>query len=246
MKKYKHFISLGYFCSVALELERIGLRNCSSPFDWCITEWKGVEKALTTRFQNFLKYENLYQNKMELSHYKDMEYGMAFFHDFNQYVPLKEQLPSVYEKYKKRIERFFQNIKEPTLFIRYISNEKGFEEIDYLEQNYDKILGLLKSFHQDNDIIFIANNEVVSKCEKIKIYFVSSDEGDVVARKPLEKNRELDLFLRRIEYDGRQRNVERYMEKQKKENFIFTKYRKKVKKQLQKIFCKPYIHKKQY
>ena len=62
MKKYKHFISLGYFCSVALELERIGLRNCSSPFDWCITEWKGLEKALTTRFQNFLKYENLYHD----------------------------------------------------------------------------------------------------------------------------------------------------------------------------------------
>lgn len=27
MKEYKNFISLGYFCSVALELERIGLRS---------------------------------------------------------------------------------------------------------------------------------------------------------------------------------------------------------------------------
>lgn len=41
MKKYENFISLGYFCSVALELQRLGLRSCSSPFDWCISEWSG-------------------------------------------------------------------------------------------------------------------------------------------------------------------------------------------------------------
>ena len=40
-KEYKHFISLGYFCSVAMELERFGLRSESGPFDWVISDMRG-------------------------------------------------------------------------------------------------------------------------------------------------------------------------------------------------------------
>ena len=32
-----NIVSLGCFCSAAMELERIGLRNCSLPFDWVIS-----------------------------------------------------------------------------------------------------------------------------------------------------------------------------------------------------------------
>lgn len=39
MKKYESVISLGYFCSVAIELEKMGIRNFSTPFDWLITDW---------------------------------------------------------------------------------------------------------------------------------------------------------------------------------------------------------------
>lgn len=38
---YKHVISLGFFCSVALELERKGLRDASYPFDWLISDFQG-------------------------------------------------------------------------------------------------------------------------------------------------------------------------------------------------------------
>lgn len=38
---YQNYISLGYFCGVAQDLEKLGLRNTSSPFDWCITDLGG-------------------------------------------------------------------------------------------------------------------------------------------------------------------------------------------------------------
>lgn len=33
-EEYENVISLGYFCSVASEIERLGLRRHSGPFDW--------------------------------------------------------------------------------------------------------------------------------------------------------------------------------------------------------------------
>ncbi len=244
MDNYKHFISLGYFCSIALELERMGLRSCSSPFDWCISEWSGVEKAITTHFENFLNYDNLYQSKKEHMYYMDAEYGITFFHDFNKYKSLEDQLPSVQNKYQKRIDRFFENIKEPTLFVRYISNEKNNNEINYLEKNYDRVLSILKNFNEDNDIIFIANDEVIS--DKLKIYSVKPDENDLVARRPLDKNEELKNLLDNIGFCERQNNYKRYIQKQKKENRVFKKYKKKIIRQLRKTFCKPYLHSKQF
>lgn len=69
MKQYKHFISLGYFCSVALELERIGLRSSSSPFDWCISSYEGVIDAIENHFEGFLDYDCLLQSDTVREHY---------------------------------------------------------------------------------------------------------------------------------------------------------------------------------
>lgn len=51
---YKHVISLGFFCSVALELERKGVRDASYPFDWLISDFQGVIKVIENRFYDFL------------------------------------------------------------------------------------------------------------------------------------------------------------------------------------------------
>lgn len=222
LDKYKHFISLGFFCSVALELERIGLRDCASPFDWCISEWGGVERAIDTHFKDFLEYENMYQNRKKRKNYMDMEYGIAFFHDFNNYQPLKKQIKKVRQKYNRRIERFYMNIQEPTLFIRYISSENGIEEIAYLEEHYEEIVGKLRKYNKNNDIIFVANNEVMSK--KIELYRVVRDENDTVARLFLDKNKALCDLLNGYEYSLRDANYNKYLVKQKKkENFLQNK-----------------------
>lgn len=39
---FTHVVSLGWFCSVARELEKAGLREFSMPFDWCLSpDWGG-------------------------------------------------------------------------------------------------------------------------------------------------------------------------------------------------------------
>ena len=53
MKKYSNIISLGFFCSVATEIERIGMRSCSYPFDCVISDFKNVEDMIENHFQNF-------------------------------------------------------------------------------------------------------------------------------------------------------------------------------------------------
>lgn len=157
MKQYKNYISLGYFCSVALELERMGLRSTSSPFDWIISNYEGVINAIQNHFEDFLSYENLLQSESVHKRYFDEKYRMWFFHDFDQYHSLKSQLPSVKAKYLRRIYRFYEDIKEPTLFVRYISDETE-EELEYIKKNHTKIKDLLKSFNQENDVLYIANS----------------------------------------------------------------------------------------
>lgn len=244
MEKYKHFISLGYFCSPAIELERIGLRSCSSPFDWIISDWKGIEKAISTNFEGFLEYDNLLQDKQYHSHYKDEKYNFEFYHDFSKYVSLEKQLVTVKEKYNRRISRFFSNIKEPTLFIRYISSENGDDELKYIEKNYDNILKILRQYNQSNDICFIADTTLYS--DKIKIYYVERDEKDNVARRPFDKNKELYNLFNSFDFLEKEKNLLVYEKKQAKEKSFFYRCKRKIINNFKKIFYKEYIHCKQY
>ena len=217
IQEYNHFISLGYFCSVALELERIGLRSYSSPFDWIITDLEGVLNAIENNFTDFLRYDLLKQCEDNKTHYYNEKYKCSFFHDFvSTRKPLLLQLPSVKRKYKRRITRFYNNIVEPTLFLRYISDEiKTSEgksaELLWIEENYNRLLTILKGFNPANNIIFIANTGVESK--NIKIYNVNPDENDIVARKPLEKNKELYDLLNDFYFEKREDNLKYYNEK---------------------------------
>ena len=120
---YRYVVSLGFFCSVAMELERIGLRSASFPFDWLISDFEGVIKLIENHFDDFLAYENMAQHKLYPNYYKDTKYGMQFYHDFSAFRSLESQLPRVKNKYDRRIERFYNSIIYPTLFLRYISSE---------------------------------------------------------------------------------------------------------------------------
>ncbi|MBE5947848.1 MAG: hypothetical protein E7261_02340 [Lachnospiraceae bacterium] len=239
-----NYISLGFFCSVAMELERLGLRKESSPFDWLISDFKGVIQAIDDKFEDFLEYDLLFQNKEKHEIYKNSKYNVHFYHDFDKYTSLEEKLPIVKDKYNRRIARFYDTISKPTLFIRYISDEElengKSKELIWIEDNYEWIMQVLKSYNADNEILFIANEGVIS--DKIFIYNVEKDDNDVVARKPIEKNQELCKFFDSIQVEGREENIARYLkkEKSKKSNL------KKVRKYVRKIFCKEYIHGRQY
>ena len=239
-----NFISLGYFCSVAMELERFGIREESSPFDWLISDFQGVISAIENNFEDFLTYDYLSQNKKHPNVYRNTKYNITFYHDFNSYCELKQQLPDVQAKYIRRINRFHESIKSPTLFIRYISDESKIEgkskELIWIEDNYDYIIALLKSFNSNNDILFIANEGVTS--DKIKIYNVNKDENDTVARQPFSKNTILFEKFNSIEVPNKENNIKRY----KKKYGIISKVRKKLNASVKKMFMKEYVHEKQH
>ena len=86
---FEHYISLGHCCHVATDLEKMGLRDSSMPIDWVRTRWKAIERSFNSRFDGFLDYDSLYQKKKDLHVYKNLEYGVGFFHDFVSYKSLK-------------------------------------------------------------------------------------------------------------------------------------------------------------
>lgn len=246
MKKiYDNYISLGYFCNIAMDLEQLGFRNTSSPFDWDISNFQGIMKAINNKFYNFMLYDSLIQSVKYREHYYDKNYKIFFYHDFNAYTSLKKQYPKVKEKYDRRIRRFLHNITLPTLFFRYIDSENGsLNELKYIEKNYDKIEKTLKKFNPENKIIFIADNSVNS--DKFKIYHVSRDENDVVSRHPILNNPELMEVMNNLSVKNRGENLVRYSEKIKKRNSYFYRKKKKILTFYQQHFCKIYVYDKSH
>lgn len=215
-----NIVSLGFFCSVAMELERCGIRSVSLPFDWLITgNYEAVLKLIANRFDRFLDMNNLYQEyDINPAYYYNDVYDLHFYHDFNPHLTLEEQYNSVRQKYDRRINRFYEIIKEPTVFIRYCSDE---EELEFICNNSEKISHFLKSLNPKNEIIYISSKKVASGLAGFN-YYVEPDRGDAVSRKFLMHMPELKEYL--IEKSGisneeLRRNIKRYICKQVKKVF---------------------------
>ena len=240
MNNYENVISLGYFCSVSLDLKELGLRSFSTPFEWVLCEeFEQVIKQIKTHFENFLDYDSMSQSKTELTHYKNEKTGMVFFHDFDRYQPLLKQFDFVVEKYNRRIPRFYERISKPTLFIRYIGvqcDDVGNNiDADWISKNFTLIIDTIKSFNKDNDIIFIANSDV--KNLPFDCFYVDKDENDIVNRKPLFSNKELYSLLN-AETNKINKELNKQHKDKKRPMRLFSAFKK--------VFFKKYIHSKQF
>ena len=241
-KRYNHIVSLGSFCSPALELERYGYRDISYPFDWLITRsFPAVLTLIETHFEGWLSYDELYQRTKERNVYEDPGRSIAYVHDFNKYTPLKDQLGGVQDKYNRRIERFFEYIQEPTLFIRYIHPT---ETIDYVVNNYDRILACLRKYNTENDIVFFANKETIGTTtydSRTVIYPLEPDEGDVVARRFFEQAVEFTKMLETCySSEARRKNLSVFYNKETAKK----KWTNRINKVIDRITKKEYIHEK--
>lgn len=199
-----------------------------------ITPWDAVENLISNHFKNFLNYDYLSQRIEDRHVYVNTELNCKFFHDFDKYNSLEKQLPLVTMKYEKRINNFFNDIAEPTIFIRYISNE---EELNTIEKNYDSFLGLIKTYNKENEIIFIANRNL--RTSLLDIYYVDIDEDDTVARKPLMQLENLErLLIDSIDPNIIEKNLNFSKNKKKMKKNIFQKINLKRKQK----FVKAYEH----
>lgn len=141
-----------------MELERIGLRQESLPFDWLITEdLDSVLWLISNNFEGFLEKDDLYQEKTP-DYYFNKRFSIHFYHDFVSTKSLVEQYDAVIEKYRRRIKRFYEIISYPTVFIR--SCVGG--ETEYILKHQEEIESLLKSFNKDNRIIYISAGNAAS------------------------------------------------------------------------------------
>ena len=184
MKRFKNIISLGHFCSPAMEFERLGCRKYSFPFDWLITpDFNIVIDLIENNFADFLNEEYLYQIKQYTSYYRNIKYNIDFYHDFSPLKSFDSQISEVSEKYQRRIERFYKQIETPTLFCRYIT-QADYED---LTKTHNRLLTIIKKYNSKNDIVYIANSDVGNMIENIKIYYVDKDTNDNASRVFLKK-----------------------------------------------------------
>lgn len=162
MEEYKHVISLGFACAVASETERIGLRSGSGPFDWqANVSFKDRIELMDRGVEHFLDYINeddLWQHADQPQIYFIPKLGVHLVHDFNAYQPLGKQIERVRNKYQRRITRFNKNIKEKTLFIRYIYNN---DELSWIFEHVNYINSVIKKYNQKNEIVYLANEDII-------------------------------------------------------------------------------------
>ncbi len=247
--QYENFISLGYFCGVAEDLEELGLRDASSPFDWTITSFMGVIRAMETSFEGFMERDNMIQNVKLRQCYMDVRYGIVFYHDFSKYRTMESQYDEVREKYQRRITRFLKRIEAPTLFFRYISNEDHDGtgrsiELKWIEENNDYINGVIKKHNPANRIIYLGDEN--TRSDVIEIYHVAPKGDDCVSRKPIINNEELKDIIPWLDLPGKKKNVERFEKKQKSRNQIVSKCKRKLEELYHERFTKVIIHDREY
>lgn len=237
MQKYnafKHFVSLGANCYVAEDLKKLGLRNCSYPFDWLFfPDFECAVSLIENDFNDFLSYDALMQHENKKSRYYNNIYKFSFYHDFNKYESLNSQLSFVQDKYNRRINRLKKDICEPTLFFRYIISKN---DVKFITDNYKKIDSLIKSFCPLNQIIYISHYKEMESLP-INIFIIEKDQDDWISRIPLLKNPTLYKILNNITIENQESNKE-YSKK--------TPQRFSIERFLRKFFKKEYLHSKIY
>lgn len=151
------------FCGVAQELERLGLRDASYPFDWLITSSiYSLQELIENNFENFLNPDWLYQEKNFPHHYVNSNLGLRFYHDFNEKASLSSQIDAVTSKYIHRIQRFYSALNESTLLIRYFHRS---DEVAFWEKKYETVLKYYKNICRENELLLISDDSL--DCSKI-------------------------------------------------------------------------------
>lgn len=140
-------ISLGGDCSPSFHARRHGIRTAAYPFDWCLTPYVAVIDCINQSFAHFFQKENLipsarsfYREELialiQAKNYDiyieknttpswilDKKLGIIFNHDFTNRQPetIATEYQANYEKYQRRINRFYQaiNSEKHIYFIRH-------------------------------------------------------------------------------------------------------------------------------
>lgn len=116
-KKYDLYVSLGAACSTSMALRRSNLQFWSYPFDWLAgSNLYDRTKIFLNDFDGWLNKEDLtltkeYNGPVPKNFYFNNKTEINYLHDFKYKTPLDECYDEVVEKYNRRINRLFTQIK---------------------------------------------------------------------------------------------------------------------------------------
>ena len=180
------FISLGHTCSVAYQLQQLGIRKCAYPFDWVRTPTLDiVSKLLKNNFDQFIDSvkqtktsdqfpisdDDNFPVKDELGNRSlimENKYGITFFHDFEEDYDLE----AIKYKYERRISRLYDIINDNDKItfvrdeklnnIRTASIEQFMNTILNINPNanFEIIIVVQNPSNKQNDIFKYANERV--------------------------------------------------------------------------------------
>lgn len=204
--RFNHIVSLGFFCGVSQELEKIGIREAYLPFDWVISNLKTVNELIENKFDLLFNTDYLYRDENYQYIVKHKNYNFDFYHDFDIGKTIEEQIERVRSKYNKRITRFYEllNSSETILFVCYINDSE-------LEMTNEilKLITILNQYNLIYRIIFIKNHETILNPipEDIHIlHFFNTEKykNDYVNRNFITDTFEINSFFQNdVEYNDK-------------------------------------------
>lgn len=201
--KFKRIISLGFYCGVAQELEKMHLRDASYPFDWVISDLNSINKLIANNFRNLFSINSLYRDGDYPYIVKHKEYKFDFYHDFSPENSIESQIEKVQNRYCRRILRFFDelNSKKSILFIRYLYEESKNGEINIeVSNDIQEFVNIIEKFTKNFKIVLIKHKELLlndsSKNEHIiRVFDVDKPKGKYANDDFIHSSKEIEEFF---------------------------------------------------
>lgn len=206
-RQYENCISLGWFCGTASSLSKLGLRNHSGPFDWYFSHLWAVIAQIENGFNDFMHKDNLEIVDDDVKVFKDTKYGFYCNHDVES--NFEDEYPKIYEKYMRRVDTFMCMIKHPTVFYRCV---RDYDEVEYINKNWEHIDELLKSFNSNNRIVYVCHSGIKGITDQVKCFDLKIEQyigKTYEMRHMFDKSKELITFSESLlSVDQMQRNID--------------------------------------
>lgn len=185
-------ISLGFNCTMALQLNNNQLRKRAFPFDWNITSLQGLCAAIDNHFADFLnpQYLTARTGPAYVPGITNLKYNIAFAHDFPDVEGIApsnylDYLPDIQEKYYRRIQRFYNacNMAKKVYFFRTEFWWWPLHSDVQNKENVKKLRDILaKNFPSDNWVLVVISNDAQYKKDwkmpQVKNFYMSKEGTD--------------------------------------------------------------------
>lgn len=197
LKSETEIISLGENCNSAWYIKKVGLKNCSYPFDWTYSSPSIIENCIRDSFNKFLDKKFIFPTRSGNSA------GHSFYHNnlFNHKNPLKNEVDYTY--YQRCIKRFMNILKskKSILFVMTVITEidkrsgagwaKGFNEQFTLpmNQNIDDMTDLIKVIRAINpNCKFLFIEQYTESDPKINLIDFKNDDYVWIMHHSFQRN----------------------------------------------------------